>query len=450
MSNPFAIFKVKREERWLFIAVMLVFAALNALLISSHWDLYTKPLMHGGSWSVFHGRFEMSGYDCWSWMTVSEGRVFFETIRHPLYLSFLYPMFWINHWLMSWTGMNWAVIMLGMVLVFSATYSAIFVYRILRELLSMRRADSYLLVALLFSFGHVMVPAISPDHFIISMMLLTMTAYICGKKMMKSQTLKTWQTAVLLFFTSGIAASNGVKTILGGLFVNGKRFFRPKYIIFGIIMPLVVLLGIQRCQYYTVEVPQKVKIHNIEKANEKKMTASKRKKIADHEKWMEKNGMKTSKDKGLDELLDFKTQRVPVIIENLFGETIILHKDHALHDCYHDRPVIVHYKSIFPYLLSMLIIVLSLAGVIIARRQLFMKMLLSWVGFDILLNVILGFGISEIYIFASGWLFTIPISIAFLMRSMTRKRQHVLECLLGLLTLILFTSNTYIIINHLT
>ena len=170
-------------------------------------------------------------------------------------------MYWLNYWLMSWTGINWSMFMMSFFLVLCSSYSAVFVYRILRELLKVRRGDAYLLVAMLFSFGHVMVPAMVPDHFIISMMLLTMTAYICGKKMQKSQTLKTWQTAVLLFFTSGIAASNGLKTIIGGLFVNGKRFFRPNYIFLGIILPLVVLLGIQRCQYYTIEVPQKEEVH---------------------------------------------------------------------------------------------------------------------------------------------------------------------------------------------
>lgn len=110
IASPLAIFHIKREERWLFVVALIVFVGLNALIAGSHWDMYTKPLMHGGSWSVFRTRFEMSGYDCWSWLTVSEGRVFFETIRHPLYLSFLYPMYWLNYWLMSWTGVNWTVV----------------------------------------------------------------------------------------------------------------------------------------------------------------------------------------------------------------------------------------------------------------------------------------------------------------------------------------------------
>lgn len=449
MTNPFAIFKIKREERWLFIIAMLVFVVLNALLICSHWDMYTKALPHGGSWSIFHSRFEMSGYDCWSWMTVSEGRVYFETIRHPLYLSFLYPMWWLNSWLMTWTGINWAVFMLAFVIVSSATYSAIFVYRILRELLSLRRADAYLLVAMLFSFGHVMVPAMVPDHFIISMMLLTMTAYICGKKMQKSQVFKTWQSALLLFFTSGIAASNGVKTILGGLFVNGRRFFRPKYIVFGIILPLVALLTIQRCQYYTVEVPQAETVHKIEKANEKKKTAKQKQALKDHRQWVHTHAMKSARKKGLLSLMDFRTPRIPVFVENFCGEALLLHKDHALDDELESRPLIVKYHFWWEYAIIGTIMVLFISGAWFGRRSRLMQMLLCWFAFDFFLNMVLGFAVNEVYIMTSGWAFSIPIAVSFILQRQRDKGKFCLRLVVLFLTVFLFTSNVITIVGHL-
>ena len=67
------------------------------------------------------------------------------------------------------------------IIVFSALYAVLFMYRILREVLELKRFDATLLTVLLFSFGHVLVPTMVPDHFIISMMLLTMTLYITGK-----------------------------------------------------------------------------------------------------------------------------------------------------------------------------------------------------------------------------------------------------------------------------
>ena len=80
------VFVIKKEERILAFAMLLVFLAFNVLLISSHFGVYTMGA-HGGFWSLFTKNFRMSGYDNWSWITISSMRVHFETIRHPLFLT---------------------------------------------------------------------------------------------------------------------------------------------------------------------------------------------------------------------------------------------------------------------------------------------------------------------------------------------------------------------------
>ena len=57
-------------------------------------------------------------------------------------------------------------------------------------------------------------------------------------------------------FTAGIAASNAGKTILAGIFTNGKKFFSFKYLVVAILLPLALLFAIQQLQYYQVEIPQ--------------------------------------------------------------------------------------------------------------------------------------------------------------------------------------------------
>lgn len=448
MSNPFAIFKIKREERWLFVVALLVFASLNALLVCSHWEAYTKPLMHGGAWTLFTPRFQMSGYDNWSWLTITEGRVDYATNRHPLYLTFLYPMYWLNHWLMSWTGVNWSVLMMAVVVTLCAAYSAIFVYRLLREVLFLRRADSCLLVALLFSFGHVMVPAMVPDHFIISMMLLTLTAYIVGKKMQKGQLLTVWQENVLLFFTSGMALSNGAKTMLAALFANGKKIFNAKYIILGFALPLAVLFGIQRCQYHAVEVPLAEKNARVEKANEKKHSAKHKKAIAEHNKWRNAHDMKKA-GTGLLSLMDFETPRLPVLVENCFGEAFVLHKDHALEDELVSRPFIVHYRHWWCYAINGIIVLLFAVGAWRGRRSRLMQMLLCWFAFDMLINMVLGFAVNEVYIMTAGWAFSVPVAMSFLLKTASRSRLIAMRGGLFALTAFLVVHNLSIVIGHL-
>ena len=92
----FNIFKVKKEERWLAFAMLAVFVTFNAMVIASHYHVYTMEA-HGGFWSVFTKNFRMSGYDCWSWITVSGGRIHFVTSRHPLYLTFR-TVFSVKYW----------------------------------------------------------------------------------------------------------------------------------------------------------------------------------------------------------------------------------------------------------------------------------------------------------------------------------------------------------------
>ncbi len=446
MTNPLKIFCIKRGERGLALVALLVFFALNALLVGIHWKAYTDGAS-GGFWTIFSTRYNVSGYDCTSWYVISEGRIIFRSIRHPLYYTFLYPMYLLNSWLMKVIDVNFAVIFVGIIIIFSAVYTVIFVYRILHELLGLRRLDALLLVALLFSFGHVLLATMVPEHFAISMMLLTMTAYIVGKCMQQGRMLKSWQSMILLFFTSGIATSNGLKTIVAGWFCNGRKAFRPKFFLLGVVLPLIALMAIRQYQYKVYEVPQKKKYETIAKANEKKNGLTQQQ-IDAQAKWIAQNGPKHFRPSGLLYMMDFATPRIPTIIENFLGESMMLHKDYALKDTLKDRPMIVHYRSWFPYALVAVVTLIFFAGIWVGRRQKLLQMLLCWLGIDIMLNLTLGFAINEVYIMASGWMFVIPVAFGYLLKSLPSKMVYPWRSVVFAITITLWIHNGQIIINH--
>lgn len=448
MVNLFKIFCIRREERLLALVALLVFVALNGLMAASEWKYYTEGAP-GGFWTLFVKRFTMSGYDCWSWLTVSGMRIHFETIRHPLYLTFLYPMYLLNHWQMGYTDVNLAVFMIGGVLVFSAVYSAIFVYRLLREVVGVSHGRALLLVALLFSFGHVMIPPMVPDHFAISMLLLTMTAYVAGKRMLTGRRMGAVQQMLLLFFTSGIAASNGAKTMLAALFVNGRGVFRPRYVAVAFVLPLALLLAIRQYQYHALEVPQSRAIAKIERSHAAKQTATARHKVATHRQWVEQHDIRHAGDDGLLYLMDFSTPRVPAVVENFLGESILLHRDYALMDVFRNRPMIVEYRHAWEYGVVALVVAFFVAGAWAGRRSRMMQMLLCWLSFDVLLNLVLGFAINEVYIMASGWIFIIPIATGYLLGSLPRRAALPLELVVGALALLLWVHNGLVVVNHL-
>ena len=436
----FNIFKVKKEERWLAFTMLAVFVTFNAMVIASHYHVYTMEA-HGGFWSVFTKNFRMSGYDCWSWITVSGGRIHFVTSRHPLYLTFLYPLYLLNDWLIQNVGYNFAVYFMAVIIVFSAFYAVLFMYRVFREVLELRRKDARLLTLLLFSFGHVLIPTMVPDHFVISLMLLSLTLYITGKKMKKGQLLTAWQSLVLTFFTAGMATSNGVKTLLAGLFTNGKKVFTCKFISIGVVLPLLLLLGIQQSQYYLLEVPQQAVVRHIESETLKKNPQ----KVLEHKKqrdeWQRTHLGQPVGDGVITKLMDVSTPRIPTIVENFFGESIQLHQRSLLMDVSWERPIFVEYNWSVNYIIEAFIVLLFIVGIVFSYKQRFFKMLLAWFACDLTLHLILGFAITEVYIMTSGWAFIIPISYGYLLKRLSMKWLKLARVALIMLTIYLWIYN---------
>lgn len=436
----FNIFKVKKEERWLAFAMLAVFVTFNAMVIASHYHVYTMEA-HGGFWSVFTKNFRMSGYDCWSWITVSGGRIHFVTSRHPLYLTFLYPLYLLNDWLIQNVGYNFAVYFMAVIIVFSAFYAVLFMYRVFREVLELRRKDARLLTLLLFSFGHVLIPTMVPDHFVISLMLLSLTLYITGKKMKKGQLLTAWQSLVLTFFTTGMATSNGVKTLLAGLFTNGKKVFTCKFISIGVVLPLLLLLGIQQSQYYLLEVPQQAVVRHIESETLKKNPQ----KVLEHKKqrdeWQRTHLGQPVGDGVITKLMDVSTPRIPTIVENFFGESIQLHQRSLLMDVSWERPIFVEYNWSVNYIIEAFVVLLFIVGIVFSYKQRFFKMLLAWFACDLTLHLILGFAVTEVYIMTSGWAFIIPISYGYLLKRLSMKWLKLMRVALIMLTVYLWIYN---------
>lgn len=436
----FDIFKVKKEERWLAFAMLAVFVTFNAMVIASHYHVYTMDA-HGGFWSLFTKNFRMSGYDCWSWITVSGGRIHFVTSRHPLYLTFLYPLYLLNDWLIQNVGYNFAVYFMAVIIVFSAFYAVLFMYRVFREVLELRRKDARLLTLLLFSFGHVLIPTMVPDHFVISLMLLSLTLYITGKKMKKGQLLTAWQSLVLTFFTAGMATSNGVKTLLAGLFTNGKKVFTCKFISIGVVLPLLLLLGIQQSQYYLLEVPQQAVVRHIESETLKKNPQ----KVLEHKKqrdeWQRTHLGQPVGDGVITKLMDVSTPRIPTIVENFFGESIQLHQRSLLKDVSWERPIFVEYNWSVNYIIEAFIVLLFIVGIVFSYKQRFFKMLLAWFACDLTLHLILGFAVTEVYIMTSGWAFIIPISYGYLLKRLSMKWLKLMRVALIMLTIYLWIYN---------
>ncbi len=476
MKKVFDIFKIKREERWTALVALIVCCALNTLTILKYCDSFSQ--ITNNYHKLFVKTFHVAGFDPLTYSIVSNWDTEYNVYRHPLLAFFMFIPNQINQALMALTGMNCAQFVVGIILVFCAFYSVLFLYRIFREVIGTERFDANLLSAFYFSFAYVMVSAMVPDHFILSMMILLSTLYITGVCIKKGRKLTIWQTILLFVFTAGVSLNNGLKTYLAALFTNGKKFFGIKYFLLGVILPCALIWGFARWEYRTFVWPKEMARHEAKMKKNKeatdkiyqqyrdttKVTDSTKVEIAvkkilkdkahakyvsDHKQiWNKNTGKPIAKGEFM-RWTDKTTSRSETLVENFFGEAIMLHKQNLLGDVLRNRPVIVKYESPANYLVEGVVVLLFLGGIIAGRKHKFLWLTMSFFLMDFALHMGLGFGINEVYIMTAHYMYALPIATAFLCRKARDERMKWgLRALLLAITLYLWISNGYLLVNY--
>lgn len=486
------IFGIRREERCLALVLLAIIVALNVLVICKYYELFTP--LSDNYWKLFINNFHISGFDPITLSVVSNWHSGYTVFRHPLLAFFMYVPYLINQALMWLTGINCAVFIVATIQVVCAFYSGIFSYRIFRQVVQCSRAQSTLLTFFFFSLAFVLVTSIVPDHFVISMMLLLLTLWVTGRKMLSGRPMTKWQTFVLFVLTAGTSLNNGAKTFLAALFANGKRFFRPAFLFLAVALPAALVWETGQVAYHKLVWPgemarkkaraeraevQKKRAQEAQLAQAKKDTLQadsflalaashrisadsarvlritadsirqgKHHKAAPAKKRSAKLGVPIAKE-GYMSWTDISTSRLWSIIENLFGESIQLHRDHLLEDEFRSRPMIIHYRSPLSYVVEALVVALFVIGIWCGRRSKFMWLCFSFFALDMALHIGLGFGINEVYIMSAHWIYVIPIAAAFALKSAMQRWDSKAFFALTLLTIYLWVYNVSLIVTYL-
>lgn len=470
-------FHVKREEAAAALTVLAIFVTLNVMVIHKYFALFSKtgqPV-----WALFVGNFRVSGYDPITYSVLSNWGPMYNVYRHPLLAYFDYPFYLLNTWLMDVFDKNLVQIVVLVPMLFFVFYSYIFIYRIVREIIGLGRFDATLLAFLTFSFAYVMVAFLVPDHFALSMFMLVLCLYVCGKCMQKGRQMKIWQTWAIFLFTAGTTLSNGIKIFIDVLFVNKRKFFRPKFFLMGIIAPSLLIWGFAQWEQKTYVMPRTKagKLKQLEKGEKERKKllvlfkdtthikdSAQQMRLFDrqmqqlkHQRWLEGRKVAGVAHKGkpmgkgeFAQWTDESTPRWDSAVENLFGESIQLHKDYLLLDTLRDRPVIVRYRHMLPYIVEFLIVVLFACGIWCGRRSRFFWMCFCGFLFDMSIHMVLGFGLNEVYIMGAHWLFIIPIAIAFLMKGMKDRTLLCVRGLTVLITVYLYVYNILLLATYFT
>lgn len=459
----FGLFRIKPEERVQAMVALVVIVVLNALFIWRLHELFMQPGF-GPYWKMFERELHLAGYDPYTYLTVTDWDVFYEVHRHPLLAFLVWPLWLLNLGLTWLTGVNCVQYVVALPVIFCSLYSYIFLYRIHREVVGLRRDDATLMTVYGFSMAYLLLSVIVPDHFTVSMFLLLLTLYISGICIKKRREFKWWQSAILFCITAGVTLSNGVKVFLSSLFVNRKDFFRPKYLLLAVVLPAALLWGMAVWEHHVFVEPRQqareaMKQRKAEevKARVAQMPPGERAqfeaKKARREVVLRRQAAKTGKpmeDHGYLKWTDISTSRWQTLYENLLGESVQFHRAFFLGDVLVGRPVFVKYDWWWNYVVEAMVVLIFAAGVWCGRRSRFLWLCLSCMAFDMLIHLGLGFGINEVQIMAPHFLFVLPIATAFLLRVVRRYRGTGVCLAVTALTAYLLTYNGILLIKFLS
>lgn len=408
-------FAIRHDERWMMLAAMLALGFFQYLMVAKFFPQFARYDLQ--QWDIFMENFHMSGFDPYTYNILTDCHSNYDPIRHPLLPIALYPLYLFNQGLWLITGANCCQILMGTVLWLANGYAFLWLYRTLAHAIGIGRRHALLLTAFFFGFAYVLLSTFVPDHFGLSQPLLMLTVYRAAFKMKHRETFSATESLLLFTTTAGITLSNGVSVFLIILITNGRTVLRTRYLLQAFVLPSVFLLGIAVASGRAVRGTNSGLASPVEQQTQ----------------WL-----KTS------------VSRTDIAIENFFGESLQLHRKHVLGDVLTCRPVIVRYSTPLQYIAEALILLLFIGGCIAGRRRKLLWTVLAVLGFNIVLHLVVGFGINEVYIMTAHWAFCIPVAIAFLLKPERPKTKMPTVLSLSVLTLYLWTYHSILLYNYLT
>ncbi|MDY4218090.1 MAG: DUF6080 domain-containing protein [Prevotella sp.] len=475
MKRILDFLKIKRDERLPLSFFVLWMVALHGIIIYKYYPLFSQVTKNYYKLTVRN--FTISGFDPLTYGVLTDWTAAYEIHRHPLLAFFYYPLYGLNQALIALTGVNCTQFLVAIVLLASSCFAFVLLLRIGKELIGLSQTEASVLAFFLFSFSHVMLSAICPDHFALSLPFLLLSIYVAGKRLKAKQEMTATETLVLFFLTAGITLNNGLKIFLANWFTKGKRFFRPKNLFLIVFLPSIFIWGFAEWeyQYYKADIvkERKQKKERRKEAKKQKMFAEFKQSTpikdslqqikafedvwANHLKKVDsieaKKPYKAHTGKPISTYrflfwTDVTTDRVATIIENLFGESIQLHQQYTLKDVLTHRPVIVHYDWVWNYVVEGTILLLFIVGAWWGRNRKVMQIALSFATMDMVLHIGLGFGINEVYIMATHWIYILPLGCAYLLHHLKGNYRLAMNILLLVLTVFLMSYNTTLFVNY--
>lgn len=423
--------KINKKEIPLLILLFSVSIFLNVLYLHKFYGVFF-PIISG------YDPYLLSTLTDWSHTQYLHSSSLFS---HPGFAIITLPFAVLNTLVSFFIGTNCANFILSITLTLMYVASVIFLKKILEELVYLKPHEALILSLLFGSMAYVLIMSFTPDHFAFSQFFLILYTYLWTKNKSKETQKKS------LFFTyiiiCGITITNGIKILLSLLFFKRGRGFL-KYSLLSIIIlavttliPRILTIGIDYSRnntditylakkyvnsinnkhFYSDEKEIEGKYHVIKPDCSPKQNES-NKQLKEQKVSITGNFL-FYKLRGI--FLEYMVwtgetvSRFDAFVYNMFGESSILHKN----SINKDGIGFVSYSNIFINVVNYIFILMVFCGIYIGRKTPLMKLLTIFLSTDILLHIIIGFGINEVHIFSPHYLFIYVISIGYLIKNTT-------------------------------
>lgn len=439
--------KEKWVERTLMGVVALLLLMLNALMVEKYdavfsvlADDYAKRLSY-----LFH----VSGFDPNSYAILTEWGMRYDVLRHPLLPYLMALPASVNGVVVSLFGINAALYISALMSWACGLVSALLLYRLLRRIVGAAAEDAALLTLLFFSFAYIQVTCFVPDHFGLSLCLILLSLYLIGRAAKAGRVLKAWQTVLLFVLTAGVTLTNGLKVLAAEWVARGRRFFLWRFFLLAVVVPSALMLGAGLVEERIYVYPKQQAQQRYFEEHRAEVLAKARR---DHQRykhapWVIHKGRPLGQG-GLLRWTDVSTSRWDTLTENLWGESIQLHERYVLDDVLTSyRPVLLAYQSPWRYAVSLLMLLLFVAGIWAGRGQRLLWMCLLGIVPDAVMHLGLGFAINEVYIMAAHWLYVVPVALSFLFLRLRGWQLATLRLVVLSLTMYLLCHNLGLIVG---
>lgn len=288
--------------------------------------------------------------------------------------------------------------------------SIVYVYRYLKEIVSLKGYILYLLIVFYSIFFTNLILSFTTETYTISIFLLSFMVYYYSHCIITNKQVRLIPSLAFTIILGGITITNSIKGIIPILFTQDKlhSIFRKIGIITAILFIAAILY---------------LFVNNINLLNE-----------------VDTRLKYVSTEQNNTPYLEYIASFIgtPIIFSELYTRTVQLE--------WISYPLqIIEVKfinQVWQYIFVSALILLLLISIIRNRHNKTVFLIVSLFSVDILIHIILKYGASEPYIYGGHWIYVIPLLLGWLHSSLGNKWSKTYLILLTMMCLVLLINNT--------